>query len=215
MATEFITALVPGAQEPKTQTLSQVRDRIHKFIRDGEKARLREEGQEYGNWRKEGDIVPRIIDRLEKMGVGPKLIVQRERDHEGLAIREVTTSPDLGAAPAIEAIHGAVWAKFTCRSGGLWLCRYIDGTRTVSRHGYQSSSWKGAAEDIFPNEGGAQGLENIANFVIGQTKSGNLNARTVIWLQRIWEAGVGERVYGGQTHYHVHVDVAGGSACNP
>lgn len=217
MSSEFITALFPGAQDVKTQTLKKVRDRLHKFIPPGERARMREEGKEYGKWRKEGDIVPVIIDRLEKMGVGPRLQVQRQSNMEVFGIREVTRTPNLGAAPGVEEIHGAVWQRFDVRSGGLWLCRYVDGTRTVSRHGYQSSSWHGAAEDIFPmgKDGGASGLVRVAAFIINETKAGRLNAATVIWLQRIWEPGIGERVYGGIPHYHVHADVDGGGPCNP
>lgn len=217
MSSEFITATVPGSQDVKTQTLAKVRDRVRKFIPPGSRARVREEGKDYGHWRKEADVVPSIIDRLEKMGVGPRLVVQREKDMEALGIREVSRTPNLGAAPEVEEIHAAVWQRFDVRSGGLWLCRYIDGTRTVSRHGYQSSSWHGAAEDIFPmgKDGGASGLTRVAAFIINETKAGRLKAQNVIWLQRIWEPGTGEHVYGGITHYHVHADVAGGSACHP
>jgi hypothetical protein len=153
------------------------------------------------------------------MGVGPRLVIQREKDMEGMGIREVSRTPNLGAAPKIEEIHAAVWQRFDVRSGGLWLCRYIDGTNSVSRHGYESSnpSWKGGAEDIFPmgKDGGAAGLVKVAAFIIAETKAGRLDAENVIWLQRIWSPGAGERVYGGITHYHVHADVLGGSACRP
>ena len=217
MESEFITALFPGTQDVKTQSLSNVRDRLHKFIPKGSRARYREIGKEFGRWQNEADLVPKVINRLEKMGVGPRLVVQRESNKETMGIREVTKTPNLGAAPEIEEIHAAVWDAFDVRSGGLWLCRYIDGTRSVSRHGYLSSSWKGAAEDIFPmgKDANAAGLEKVANFIISGTKAGRLKAQNVIWLQRIWEPGVGEHVYGGVTHYHVHADVSGGGPCNP
>ena len=60
MSTEYITARSPGAQDVKTQTLKGVRDRVHKFIRPGERARVREIGEDYGHWRKEADVVPQI-----------------------------------------------------------------------------------------------------------------------------------------------------------
>jgi len=75
------------------------------------------------------------------MGSGPKLIVQREHDREQLSIRELEsepTGPDLGSHPDIEAIHYAVWDQFAgeVRSAGRFVCRYIDQTLIVSRHGY-------------------------------------------------------------------------------
>lgn len=215
MATEFITAKWPDRETVKVQSRAQMVKRLRNFLPPGESAALRKEGEDYGPWRKRSDLVERIVALVDKMGVGPKLMVRRKVDLEVLSIREVTKTPELGAAPEIEAIHGAVWAKFDVRSGGLWLCRYIDGTRSVSKHGYLSSSWKGAAEDVFPLSGGAPALANIAKYVIAETKAGRLEAENVIWLQRIWTVGVGERVYGGQTHYHVHIDVAGGNACSP
>lgn len=215
MATEFITARFPDQESAKVQNRKQMRDRVRRFIPEGVSARLRLQGEDYGPWRNQTGLVDCLLNQVDKMGVGPKLIVQRKNDLEALSIREVTRTPDLGAAPGIEAIHGAVWDKFDVRSGGLWYCRFIDGTHTVSKHGYQSSSWKGAAEDVFPNSGGAPALATIAEFVIRETKANRLKAATVIWLQRIWTPGSGERVYGGQTHYHVHIDVAGGSACKP
>ena len=132
-----------------------------------------------------------------------------------LSIREIAAVPDLGAAPAIEEIHGAVWEAFPVRSGGLWYCRFIDGTRTVSKHGYQDVGWKGAAEDIFVTTGGMPELVDVAEYIVAQTKNGNLEAQTVIVDQDIWSPESGWRVYGGTRHTHVHVDSLGGRPCSP
>lgn len=209
---EFVTARWPEGEMPRTQDLPEVKDRLHEFIKG--RARLREVGAEWGRWRPEQEVVRRVVARVQKMGVGPKILVQRE-DRDVLSVRELTQLPDLGAAPAVEEIHAAVWRNFDVRSGGLWLCRFIDGTHTVSRHGYQSSGWKGAAEDIFVNGGTMADLVKVANYIVFQTKAKRLNAATVIVDQDIWEPSTGWRVYGGRRHYHVHTDISGGGPCNP
>ena len=218
--TEFITARYPDAEFPRTQTRAEARTRVHDFVRQGEKARIREAGGQFGPWRNEGDAVQRLDDRMARMGVGPKLIVQRERDNAQLSIREVEReppTPDLGCAPALEEIHYGLWEEFKdLRSAGRWLCRFIDGTNDVSRHGYlkpDPKGWKGAAEDIFPP--GQDGLEDVARFTISKTKAGVWKAQTVIWLRRIWTPEQGEHAYTGNPHYHDHIDVAGGHACSP
>ena len=68
------------------------------------------------------------LSRVDRMGVGPRIVIQREDDRDMRAIRELTQIPNLGAAPELEKIHAAVWRRYNVRSGGLWLCRFIDGT---------------------------------------------------------------------------------------
>ena len=218
--TEFITARFPDAEMARVQTKAEALQRVHDFIRQGEKARIREAGGEFGPWRREKDAIERLEDRMARMGVGPKLIVQRQRDQAQLSIREVereAPTPDLGCAPALEEIHFGLWEHFkNLRSAGRWLCRDIDGTNTVSRHGYwkpDPNGWKGAAEDIFP--GSEDGLAEVAQYTITKTKAGTWKAATVIWLRRIWTPEQGEHAYTGDAHYHDHIDVAGGQACNP
>ena len=155
---------------------------------------------------------------MSKMGVGPKLVVQRQRDRDMLSIREITNEPDLGAAPAIEEIHHYVWEGHPVRSGGLWLCRFIDGTfppGSVSKHGFLTKDWKGAAEDIFVTQGGMPALVDVAEDIVSRTKTGKLKAATVIVDKDIWTPSQGWHVYSGNQHFHVHVDVSGGSACRP
>jgi hypothetical protein len=212
---EFVTARFPEATMPRTTGKADMLERIREIIRDGEQARIRKAGEEFGPWRKQVDALERIREIVGRLGVGPKLIVQRERDREMLSVRELASLPDLGAAPALEDIHYAVWGVAEVRSGGLWLCRFIDGTRSVSKHGYLSGDWQGAAEDIFVTEGGMGELVDVAEFIVNQTKAGRLKAATVIVDQDIWTPGSGWRVYGGHWHGHVHVDVAGGGPCKP
>lgn len=212
---EFILTDFPDGDIARTIERNELAERLRQFIPKGDKARIREIGSEWGTWRKESEAIQAVMDRVTRMGVGPRIVIQREDDRDMRAIREVTDIPNLGAAPALEAIHGVVWARYNVRSGGLWLCRYVDGTRTVSKHGYQGSGWKGAAEDIFVNSGGMTELIKVARFIADQTRMHNLDAATVIVDNDIWEPSSGWRVYGGQRHYHVHVDVAGGGPCRP
>ena len=209
---EFIFSSFPDGKIERTIDRKALAERLREFIKG--KARIREIGEEWGPWRGEAETMDRIADRVDKMGVGPRLVVQRE-DRDMRGIRELSSVPDLDAAPELEEIHAAVWRKYNVRSGGLWLCRYIDGTRSVSRHGYLSSSWKGAAEDIFVNSGGMTELIKIGRFIVDETKRGNLKAAEVIVDNDYWSPSGGWRVYGGQRHYHVHTSVSGGSACHP
>jgi hypothetical protein len=215
MATEFICTKFPDGEVSKPVSQSVMLGRVGRFVPVDVKCRLRLVGSEWGPWRTEKDLLSRVKNIVVKAGVGPKLIIQRENDREMLSVREVAVKPDLGANPAIEAIHWEVWPKFPVRSGGLWLCRYIDGTRTVSKHGFQAPGWKGSAEDIFVTEGGMSKLIDVAKFIVDRTKKKQLNASTVIVDNDIWTPQTGWRVYGGQRHYHVHTDASGGSACNP
>jgi len=220
--TAFITARFPDAEMPKTQTQQQALTRLAAFLPKPGLARLREAGGEFGPWLKRAEVLDRTSRRMARLGIGPKLIIQRQSDMEQLSIREVEAAPaipDLGAAPEIEKIHAAVWAEFDVRSGGLWLCRYIDGTKTVSKHGYLDDTgpvqWRGAAEDIFVIDGGMEDLKLVAEFIVSGTKNGALEAATVIVDQTIWTPAAGWHLYTGDRHFHTHVDVVGGHACTP
>ena len=212
--TEFITARYPENEMPKTQSDKEMMARVRAFL-DG-RSRLREAGGEWGPWRPEPEIISRVDQRTSRMGLGPKLIVQRRSDRSQLSIREVEAIPDLGAAPELEKIHAAVWAEFDVRSGGLYLCRYIDGTHTTSKHGYlkdDPNGWKGAAEDIFVIGGGMPDLVLVAEFIVNGTKKDILEAETVIVDRKIWTPSQGWHAYLGVQHFHVHVDVLGGHPC--
>lgn len=221
MATEFVTARFPEAEMPRVQSQRQMMQRVHRFVKPGTKARLRVAGdQTFGPWRRERDLADRIIDRVEKQGLGPKLIVQRQDDLEQLSIREVTAVPDLGAHPGVEQMHADVFDRFDVRSGGLWLCRFVDGTTTVSKHGFVGvelgQNWKGAAEDIFVNSGGMPALVEVAMFVVKRARDGEYDLGNAIVDQSIFSAPTyAERVYGGRQHYHGHFDFPGGAACSP
>lgn len=221
---EFITARFPENEMPRTQTQLEAVRRVRGFIRDGEDARIREAGGEFGPWRREQEAVTRLVNRMDDIGVGPKLIVQRKRDMAQLSIREVARAPripELGANPHIEESHGLTWAEFDdLRSGGVFVCRFVDGTRTVSKHGFLDDvppeTWRGAAEDTFVTTGGMDHLEEVARFKVSLARNGTLTLATVIVNHTIWTApDFDPRPYGGAQHFHIHEDAPGGHACNP
>jgi hypothetical protein len=224
MATEFITARFPEAEMPRTSNRAGMLRRTRFFLKPADQGRIREAGtSKYGRWRDTEQVMQVVKDRTARMGVGPKLIVQRRSaDNDEISIREITKDPlipELHANPLVEKIHAIVWAKFDVRSGGLYVCRRIDGSTQVSKHGYigitDGKSWRGAAEDVFVLSGGMTELENVAEFIVVQTKAGNAKAATVIVNRKIWTPSQGWHAYTGEQHFHVHFDCLGGTACNP
>lgn len=219
MATEFATARFPEGEFPRIQTRAAARQRLRRFVPPGSKARMRLQGDPtFGQWRRESEIVPRVLGQMDRAGVGPKIIVQREKDRESLSIREVSITPDLGADPVIEEWHALVFEEFEVRSGGLWLCRRIDGSSQVSRHGFfkpGTGGWRGAAEDVFVLNGGMPALVEVWKFSVDRARRNVIGLDTLIVDLDIWTRSGGVSVYGGQRHYHVHGDHAAGIACSP
>ena len=209
--------------------------RVARFTLRRGKVRLRrrlegEPSSEWGPWLSRLEALTRVSRQTAAADIGDRLFVQRESDERQLRIWKVAAKepatpepPDLGCAPALEAIHWSVWVKFGAervRSGGRWLCRFVSGSSSVSRHGYKrdkAPSWKGAAEDIFGvgDLNTMDGLRRIAEHIVNETIAGRLKARTVIWGDRVWTKALGWQHYGGVFHRHVHVDVEGGEACRP
>lgn len=179
----------------------------------------------FGQWREHQDGVERIKRVTAAMGIGPKLIIQRESDLEMLSCRQVTEKlhiPELHADPDIERLHALIWAQFSgqVRSGGLWLCRYVLNTHSVSTHGYKTLEWQGAAEDVFVTEGGMPRLVEVAEFSVEQALSGSIDLAVSIVDNRIWTPGQGRTFpdwpyYSGARHYHNHNNTPHGSPCTP
>lgn len=200
-----------------------MRARLRRFVPDGSRGRLREAGGTYGPWRPKRDLIQRVLARTDEMGVGPKLIVQRESDDEELSIREVRTLfvPDLNAAPQLEVVRARIFASFgdNLRDAGIWYCRFVDGTRTVSRHGRReakANGWLGAANDLFVRSGGMTALEEVADFTVDLHRQGEAPAlSTVIVNRRVWTSDGGWHGYSGAQHFHEHYDFDLGVACTP
>jgi hypothetical protein len=152
---------------------------------------------------------------VQSLGLDEVLVVQKLDD------RAAGPVPDLGCSPRIEKAHQLLWERFgeeALRSAGRWYCRFVDGTNTVSRHGYlKPGVWQGSAEDIF-GEGSMNtmaGLEQIARFLVRRVEAGDLALYTVIYGDEKWRAGEGWQPYGGVFHTHVHYDALGGQPCRP
>jgi len=224
MQTEFVTSRFPEGTMPRTSTRQAMLRRTRRFIlayaeTPRRLSRIREAGSDFGPWKSPADVIDQVSRRTAVMGVGPKLIIQRERDREQLSIREVLAElvvPDLGANPILELLSAEVVAEFgmgLLRDGGLYVCRYIDGTLEVSRHGFRTNEWKGSARDWFVKSGGMPKLTEVAKFMISRVKVHDVDDAHVIYDDRIYTHPSGETAYGGARHYHAHEDCPGGWAC--
>lgn len=86
-------------------------------------------------------------------------------------------------------------AKFPdCSFLGAYVCKHIVGSYTMSQHSY------GNAVDF--GRDSMDELYDLAYFLLGE----DLDLQHVIVDDRIWTRGVGWSYYGGDRHYHVHVD---------
>lgn len=218
MQTEFVTARFPEGAVPRTSDRASMLRRTRTFIR-GE-ARIREAGGGFGPYKPESLILGQVRRRVDEMGVGPKLIIQRRSDGEQLSIREVALPPkipDLGAAPLLELLSWEVVQEFgpILRDGGLYVCRFVDGTTTVSKHGHvdPAGQWKGAARDWFVREGGMTKLKEVYRFQVGRIKHHNVVGAHVIVDRTIYTHPAGEAPYGGAQHFHTHEDIPVGVPC--
>jgi len=200
--------------------------RVETFLKHSEKgmAYFRDKERQK-KFRSAKVVYDRVRTLSEKAPVGRILRVERGEDKDQLAIVKLDrlAVPDLGCHPAIEKAHALLWKKFgedKLRSAGRWYCRYVDGTKTVSRHGYLAKppgTWKGAAEDVFGegNLNSLAGLKTIADYLVSRTGAGVLTLDTVIYGDRVWRSTTGWGPYTGDFHSHVHFDVTAGRACTP
>jgi hypothetical protein len=185
-----------------------------------------------------GESVTHFKLRSLKLYLRPKLasgktglrFVTRSSDAPAVSITKVDTSPtilDTQTSPTIDVVKAYVIQSFgsAVYSLGDWYCRYIDGTRTVSKHGYRgrnrdNSEWLGAAWDIGARRGGMTTLQRVAHQVVALAEPSDapLHGRisAVIVDDTIWTPGDGWHHYSGNPHTtHVHVDTFEGYACSP
>lgn len=216
---EYVVERHPSGDVHATLEREQMLARVDGFVKRSWLIRLRRRGEPWSRWLFRPLVKQKIRRRTHSNYGDPKLFIQRQSDMQTLSIHKVEGPekiPDLGCAPELERIHAAVWGKFGSsgvRSGGRYFCRFVDGTRIVSRHGYRSDTWQGAAEDIFSMPDNMDALRVRANFIVSETQAGRLNARTVIVGDDVWTPSTGWQPYGGVYHTHVHVDVEGGFPC--
>ena len=218
---EYVTARFPENRKERVTKRRAMVDRLHTFIPPDSRMRLRLVGESFGHWRRERDGVARVLEIVDRSEVGQKLVVQRESDREQLSVRQVETLfvRDLGAHPMIELLSAELVEEFSMevlRDGGLYVCRYVDGTTTVSKHGYVKKTkprWKGAARDWFVRTGGMDMLWKVARFQVQRIKARDIENAHVICENSIYTHPYGWTGYRGVTHYHTHLDVPGGVGC--
>jgi hypothetical protein len=227
MTYQFICELWPKGGIEQTLKRTPMLERWQRFASPSKRVRLRRRGGDYGLWIPVDDALVRVRDITKEPRAGVRVITQRRTDKRELAITKIEAEdvPDLGCAPALEAIHHYLWGKYGARirSGGRGFCRYVDGTfppGIVSRHGYEDEDedWFGAAEDVFVVEPNTmEFLYEVARDLVAQAKAGKLEARDIICGDKRWRASNGfrEEHYSGLFHRHIHVDVEGGGPCTP
>lgn len=164
-----------------------------------------------------------IVRRWSKDArAGSRLDLHHETQDVVFAMRSVEVAPPVVApdiAPPLQLLYVRVFTKYGWVTNlGNWYCRFVRGTRIVSKHGYYLSNlWRGAAQDFGCPDGAH--LELLANSIVhwATDPSDPLYGKiaTVIVHDRIWQKGEGWQHYGGVYHYHVHVDVDLGVACHP
>lgn len=146
-----------------------------------------------------------------------------------LAFKCVEVKPPIQApdiAPFLQPVYVRIFTKHGYATNlGNWYCRFIAGTRIVSRHGYyDDDTWHGAAQDFGADNGDE--LEVMAFEIMSWAtdptdKDMFGRVATIIVHDRIWERGDAAapvsrwRSYSGIYHYHVHVDVDQGVPCSP
>lgn len=165
--------------------------------------------------------ITRNWTKTAKVGARLNFFDDAQQDSMVYHFRAVEVKPPI-PAPDTAPPLGPLYVRVVMKHGyvtnlGNWFCRFIAGTRDVSRHGYYSQTWKGAAQDFGCDT--SQQLSDLADEVIRWANDPQdpfyNKVATVIVHDRIWERGVGWQHYGGIYHYHVHVDVDAGVPCSP
>lgn len=229
MAYEFIVERWPSGRIERTLRRKRMLARVAIFTVGAKRLRFRDrpEGEprsEWGPWIKRLAGLKMIAARTAKGEAGDRFFVERKSDRLQLRIwkiegKETEPVPDLGCAPELEKIHHWLFTTYgtRIRSGGRGFCRFVSGTSTVSRHGYKTREWFGAAEDIFvvsPNT--MEFLEEVADALVAEARKGNLHPREVIVNRRKWRSSTDKwEFYSGDRHFHIHGDVPGGEPCEP
>lgn len=85
MTTEYVTARFPDASMPRTSNRATMLRRSRRFVtayadEPRRRSRIREAGGKLGPWKSPNEIMGQVQRRTAEMGLGPKLIIQREHD---------------------------------------------------------------------------------------------------------------------------------------
>jgi hypothetical protein len=222
----YIVEQHPSGKFEREHSRAKMILRVTRFCSVGWKFRFRERHERYPQ--SFGLNRVRAIRRMRyltgKGDAGFKLFIQRRRDGAQLSILKVEyvpLAPDLGANDEIEKAYGVLVLRFGGSgiiNGGIYYCRFVDGTTIVSHHGYLSSDWKGGAGDVFSSPDTMDDLYDRARFLVGEVRAKRLKLTRIICGDDVWEsydAMVQPHPYNGVYHRHVHFEVEDGHPCNP
>lgn len=197
-------------------------NRLDVFMAESWFFKLRNRGGDFGPWLPRGIAKYRVRKRTAKQGDEYQIIIFRKRDKKSLKIHKIEVeppAPEMGCNAEIEKAYGALYRQYGyggINNGGVYYCRYVDGTRIVSRHGYVGPGWKGAAGDVFSDPDNMDALYDRARFLVSETRAGRLRLDMIICGDDYWTSEDGmttPHYYRGIYHRHVHFQVNDGWPC--
>lgn len=154
MAHEYQVALKPAdGDEPEWSGPLKERDAIDRITgiagkpwRHGKGYRIRVTGDELGHIRELHELDTRLEHRLPRTVVGDKLFVVCLANGSVIVSRTVRVDTNVKPAetigtPDVDWIYGFLVEEFPREwvDWGIFNCRYIDGTDTVSQHAYKNA----------------------------------------------------------------------------
>jgi len=229
----FKTVTLPRAIEREQRLLLQKAQRTDMFrIRNwGDKPNSQKDDF-WGPAFKLATILDRSRTRLKTESIGYRHIIGVD---EGDKVKPIVTTyktevapkiQDVVGSPAIDVVYTYVFKRFPKASNlGTWYCRYVDGTWTVSKHGYRGTSqqadtqeaWFAAAIDFGPS-GQMDVLQDIFDFCIYNSVGDDAIFRRtglILFKDKAWSPSQGLHQSGANYHYHVHYETDEGYPCSP
>lgn len=153
-----------------------------------------------GPLRARADSLTNLRRRLSAGGVGDVFSLKRADGTEDFRAREAQPAVNLidtNGNDAVDKVFSFEKAAFPNISYlGSYNCRYIAGSNTLSQHAY------GNAVDVSAPT--MAEMRGIAGWVVAHGEE--LSPKHVIVADSIWTHGSGWSHYGGDYHWHVHVD---------
>jgi hypothetical protein len=185
------------------ETMYVIRTRMRRM--DGGPYRLIID-ENVGPWKNWADILTSIRNRLEESKPGFRMVIDSQQETWGLAVRTVEVDPPIVNTVGndrIDKIYTFTLEHFAgegLTNLGIFNCRRVAGSYMISQHAY-ANAWDIGARTM-------SDLWRVANWIVAQAINGDFKGIVahVIVDNKIWQPSTGWRYYGGNRHYHVHVD---------
>jgi hypothetical protein len=223
MTTKYQLAVIGTGEFTAAHTIPQTMEILrHRLARRaGPPHRVRDYGgaDDFGPEKSTPEVIRNIRGWMRRSREGGRLVIDSATGPTYVLKRIETDPPlpDIEGHPAIRLMWGLTRQEFgpVVWYSGSWLCRYIDGTRTVSHHGYLGDGWKGGAVDSSTDY--AAELEDVSNFQVDRAKHHpDLQAIDMLLVfDRQWTRQGGWGSSSAAWHSHTHLQVAAGRACSP